>query len=114
MRATGFVVVAVLVSLTGCQSASRRYLTHAHRPPDVLQGLAPAARLELRDAYDRAFGPMIAAIRCCVKTPNAVGCRTRAIGPTEADVKLDERGRLSSYAWVRGSDVSVPACVPNR
>jgi hypothetical protein len=61
--------------------------------------------------YNRDLGPMIAAIRCCEKTPNAVGCRFRPIGPTEADVKLDARGLLSEDSWVRGSDATVPACV---
>ncbi len=61
--------------------------------------------------YHRDLGPMIAAIRCCEKTPNAVGCRFRPIGPTEADVKLDARGLLSESSWVSGSDASVPACV---
>jgi hypothetical protein len=61
--------------------------------------------------YHRDLGPMIAAIRCCEKTPNAVGCRFRPIGPTEADVALDARGLLSDASWVRGSDATVPACV---
>ena len=68
--------------------------------------------IESRDDYHRALGPMIAAIRCCEKTPNAIGCRFRPIGPTDADVKLDARGRLTADSWVRGSDASVPACVP--
>jgi len=51
------------------------------------------------------------AIRCCEKTPNAIGCRFRPIGPTEADVKLDARGLLTADSWVQGSDASVPACV---
>src|SRR3990172_4077139 len=38
--------VVVLVSLAGCHAASRRYLTQAHRPPEALQGLDPAARVE--------------------------------------------------------------------
>jgi hypothetical protein len=61
--------------------------------------------------YRRSFGPMIDAIRCCAKTPDAIGCRSRTIGPTEADVFLDERGRLSEGSWVRGENTSVPACV---
>jgi len=68
--------------------------------------------LESKDHYHRDLGPMIEAIRCCEKTPTAVGCRFRPIGPTEADVKLDSRGLLAADAWMSGSDVSVPACVP--
>jgi hypothetical protein len=45
--------------------------------------------IESKDDYHRDLGPMIEAIRCCEKTPNAIGCRFRPIGPTEADVKLD-------------------------
>jgi hypothetical protein len=67
--------------------------------------------IESRDDYHRDFGPMIEAIRCCEQTPNAIGCRFRPIGPTEADVMLDARGLLSEGSWVRGSDASVPACV---
>jgi hypothetical protein len=88
--------------------------SHATRRLPALAWMPLGHGIESRDAYHRAFGPMIAAIRCCVKTPNAVGCRTRSIGPTEADVKLDDRGRLTADAWVRGADVSVPACVPSR
>jgi len=64
------------------------------------------------EEYHRDHGAMIEAIRCCEKTPNAIGCRFRPIGPTEADVKLDAGGRLSANSWVEGSDSSVPACVP--
>ncbi len=64
------------------------------------------------DEYHRDLGPMIEAIRCCERTPNAVGCRVRALGPTEAEVKLDARGLLSADSWVEGGDNSIPACVP--
>jgi hypothetical protein len=66
-----------------------------------------------KDEYHRNLGPMIEAIRCCEKTPNAIGCRVRALGPTEADVKLDARGLLTADSWVAGSDTSVRACVPS-
>ncbi len=67
--------------------------------------------IDSEDEYHRDLGPMIEALRCCEKTPNAVGCLSRSIGPTEADVKLDARGLLSEDGWVSGSDLSVPACV---
>jgi hypothetical protein len=63
------------------------------------------------DEFHRDVGPMIKALRCCEKTPNAVGCRSRSIGPTEAEVTLDAQGLLSEDSWVLGSDGSVPACV---
>ena len=66
------------------------------------------------DDYHAAFAPMVKAIRCCAETPNAIGCRYRSIGPTEEDVELDERGLLSERGWIRGSDQSIPACVPER
>jgi hypothetical protein len=68
--------------------------------------------IDSKDDYHRDLGPMIDAIRCCEKTPNAIGCRSRPIGPTEADVKLNSRGLLSADSWVQGSDATVPACVP--
>ncbi len=68
--------------------------------------------IDSKDDYHRDLGPMIDAIRCCEKTPNAIGCRSRPIGPTEADVKLDARGLLTADSWVQGSDATVPACVP--
>ena len=68
--------------------------------------------VDSKEDYHRAFEPMAEAIRCCAKSPNAIGCRFRAIGPTEAEVKLDARGLLSEEAWLRGSDSSIPACVP--
>jgi len=68
-------------------------------------------RIGSPEDYHRDLGPMIEAIRCCERTPNAVGCRFRPIGPTEADVKVDERGLLSADSWMRGTDTTVPACV---
>ncbi len=68
--------------------------------------------IESSEEYHRDLGPMIEAIRCCEKTPNAVGCRFRSIGPTEAEVKLDSRGFLTPDSWMSGSDASLPACVP--
>jgi hypothetical protein len=68
--------------------------------------------IESKEEYHRDLGPMIEAIRCCEKTPNAIGCRFRPIGPTEADVMLDEKGLLVEDSWVLGSDASLPACVP--
>jgi hypothetical protein len=69
--------------------------------------------IESKEEYHRDLGPMIEAIRCCEKTPAAIGCRFRPIGPTEADVKLDEKGLLAEDSWVLGSDASLPACVPD-
>jgi hypothetical protein len=66
------------------------------------------------DEYHRNLGPMIEALRCCEKTPSALGCRSRSIGPTESEVKLDSSGLLSEESWVAGSDISVPACVAPR
>jgi hypothetical protein len=63
------------------------------------------------EEYRRNLEGMIEAVRCCEKTPNAMGCRTRSIGPTEADVNRDESGLLTTDSWVSGSDRSVPACV---
>jgi hypothetical protein len=68
--------------------------------------------IDSSDDYHRDLGAMVEAIRCCERTPNARGCRFRSIGPTGADVKLDERGLLSADSWVLGSDPSLPACVP--
>jgi hypothetical protein len=61
--------------------------------------------------YHRDLGPMIQALQCCEKTPNAVGCRSRSIGPTESEAKLTGVGLLSEDSWMSGSDTSVPACV---
>jgi hypothetical protein len=65
-----------------------------------------------KDEYHRAYGPMIEALLCCASTPDAIGCRSRPIGPTETDVRLDARGFLSEDSWVSGANSSVPACVP--
>jgi hypothetical protein len=64
-----------------------------------------------KDDYHQGIGRMIEALRCCEKTPNAVGCRSRALGPRETDVKRDARGLLTADSWVSGADASVPACV---
>jgi hypothetical protein len=80
-----------------------RYPVQAWMPADHTLGS--------EDEYRGTLGAMIDAIRCCEKTPDAVGCRYRPIGPTEADVKLDEKGLLSDDSWVIGSNTAVKACV---
>jgi len=83
---------------------ARRFPFQAWMPPEH--------GIESQGDYHRDLGPMVEAIRCCEKTPNAIGCRFRPIGPMEGDVKLDARGFLTADSWVRGTDASVPACVP--
>ncbi len=56
---------------------------------------AVRARHRFRGRLSSGLGPMIEALRCCEKNPKAVGCRSRSIGPTEADVKLDSGGLLA-------------------
>jgi hypothetical protein len=64
--------------------------------------MKPNHRKTSEAAYRDAYGTDIDKLMCCMRTPDAKGCRKRKIGPLASDVLLTAQGDLASI-WEEGA-----------
>ncbi len=72
--------------------------------------MKPGHRKTSEAAYREAYGNDIDTIMCCMRTPDARGCRSRVIGPAARDVKLTSDGSLDLAGWSAASSTATASC----